>query len=484
LDALFGTGGRVTIDFGTGMTSTAGSVAVRSDGKILVAGATGGSFAVALYSSAGTLDPSFGTGGVVTTVFPPTVTVTQGSDILLEDDGEVIVTGLGTVPGPPRTTRVPLPISFMTRYTSNGTLDTAFGTNGIIVFPTGFSLSREGFIQSDGKIVFATQNVFRLKSDGSLDTNFGQNGFATPPFPISGHLVGAALQPDGKIIAAGDASSGFALLRFNPDGSFDSTFGVGGKATTDFSFMIHNAADMLVQPNGRVIVAGTSDQGVATDFALARFLPDNVGLPNQRFVEQIYWDLLRRPVDSSGLAAWTGPLDQGRSRLQIVTAIQSSPEYHTIKVQDLYQLVLGRTPDASGLATWVSFLNGAGTAEQLEAILLGSAEFFVAHGSDNNAGFLPALYQLILQRPIDSSGAQTWGQALQSGALSRQAVAAALLASPESDQLEVQSLYMQFLRRTADPGGLDTFTTALQRGVNNEQVALILMGSAEYLSRV
>jgi hypothetical protein len=150
----------------------------------------------------------------------------------------------------------------------------------------------------------------------------------------------------------------------------------------------------------------------------------------------------------------------------------------------LYQIVLGRTPDASGLGTWVSFLNGGGTAEQLEAILLGSAEFFVAHGSDDNEGFLPALYQLILQRPIDSSGAQTWGQALQSGALSRQAVAAALLASLESDHLEVQSLYMQFLHRTADPSGLDTFTTALQRGVSNEQVALILMGSAEYFARV
>ena len=136
------------------------------------------------------------------------------------------------------------------------------------------------------------------------------------------------------------------------------------------------------------------------------------------------------------------------------------------------------------MANWVSFLNVGGTAEQLESILLGSDEFFAAHGSDNHNGFLPALYQVVLQRPIDSAGSQHWGQALQSGALSRQAVAAAVLASLESDQLEVQNLYMQFLHRATDPGGLDAFTTALQRGVSNEQVALILMGSAEYFARV
>ncbi len=153
-------------------------------------------------------------------------------------------------------------------------------------------------------------------------------------------------------------------------------------------------------------------------------------------------------------------------------------------VGDLYKLVLGRAVDASGLTTWVTFLNQGHPAEQLEAILLGSDEFFVSHGNQDNQLFLSALYLTVLQRPIDSSGAQGWGQALQSGASSRQGVAAAVLASVESDRREVQTLYMQFLDRAADPSGLDTFTTALQRGVSNEQIAILLMSSAEYFARV
>ncbi len=140
--------------------------------------------------------------------------------------------------------------------------------------------------------------------------------------------------------------------------------------------------------------------------------------------------------------------------------------------------------DPSGQIAWVSFLNRGGTAAQLEAFLLGSDEFFALHGSDNSNGFLPALYQIVLNRPIDTSGAQAWGQALQSGKLSRTAVAAAILGSPESDQLEVQGDYHRFLRRDADPGGLSSLTNRLQSGLSNEQLALLFLTSAEYIARV
>jgi hypothetical protein len=142
--------------------------------------------------------------------------------------------------------------------------------------------------------------------------------------------------------------------------------------------------------------------------------------------------------------------------------------------------VLERPVDGLGQATWVSFLSRGGTAAQLEAILLGSDEFFAKHG--NSDGFLPALYRVVLQRPIDPSGAQFWGQAPRSTAASRQAVAAGFLTSLEADQLQVESLYLQYLHRPADTGGLDIFTTALARGFTSEQVAVILLSSAEYFA--
>src|SRR5207248_5376760 len=76
--------------------------------------------------------------------------------------------------------------------------------------------------------------------------------------------------------------------------------------------------------------------------------PYNPGTSNQRFIEQVYFDLLRRPADSVGLTAWTGLLDKGLSRTQVVAAIQSSSEYHALVVGDLYQLVLQRPVDPSG----------------------------------------------------------------------------------------------------------------------------------------
>jgi len=153
-------------------------------------------------------------------------------------------------------------------------------------------------------------------------------------------------------------------------------------------------------------------------------------------------------------------------------------------ITDEYQTFLGRPPEAGPPFPWLDAMLGGLSRTTLESILVGSDEFFAAHGSDINQGFLPALYQIVLQRAIDMSGAQSWGQALQSGALSRQAVATAVLASLESDRLEVQSLYMQFLHRAADAGGLDAYANALQNGVSNEQVADVLMSSAEYFARV
>jgi hypothetical protein len=132
---------------------------------------------------------------------------------------------------------------------------------------------------------------------------------------------------------------------------------------------------------------------------------------------------------------------------------------------------------------WIGFLNRGGTVEQLEAILIGSAEYFSSRGGGTVNGFLQALYGDVLRRPIDSSGSQSWGQAIANG-LSRTAVAGNILASSESDQLEVQDLFRQVLRRPADTSGLSTYTTALQQGMPNELLLAVLTASDEYFARV
>src|SRR5262249_10589435 len=134
---------------------------------------------------------------------------------------------------------------------------------------------------------------------------------------------------------------------------------------------------------------------------------------DQSFVIRVYRDLLLRAPDSSGLAFFTGLLDQGTAtRTQVAQAIENSQEYQTLEVSNLYQGVLRRAADPSGLNTWVHYLAQGGTAEQLRALLLGSDEYFSRFGGGSNSGYLAALYQDALQRSLDATGAAGWGGAL------------------------------------------------------------------------
>jgi uncharacterized delta-60 repeat protein len=487
LDATFGTGGK--LDLGSGLGNA--SLGIQADGKIVVVG----SGTVMRLNANGSLDTSFGMGGMVT--------IGSGRPPVFQSDGKILLLG-----------------NQLTRLNPDGSLDTGFGMAGVVQILNGRGVA----LQSDGKILFdSLQNadglvqLMRYNPDGSLDTSFGTGGMVA----ISqGAGSGIAVQPDGKIVLGSplarfnlDGSvdplfAGSSLLTgslygfdrvvlapdgtiitilltgvavYKPDGTFKVRFGDAGLIEPDFTL-----ADFGLEPDGNLVLVGTTTASGHTTMTVARYLATGGSslTPNQLFIAQVYPDLLQRPVDPGGLAFWSGLLDRGSSPSQVVQEMQSSQEYHSLEVRNLYRRVLGRFPDDSGSAAWTTFLNQGGTVLQLEAFLLGSGEFFAIHGSDNNQGFLPALYQIVLQRPIDSSGAQSWGQALQAGALSRQAVAAAVLASIESDHLEVQSLYLQFLHRAADPSGLDTFTTELQQGVPYEQVAGILLSSAEYVARV
>jgi len=197
LDPTFGTDGKVLTDFDHS-TDIANGVAVQADGKLVVVGTTyinndfsGEDFAVARYNPDGTLDKTFGAGGKVQTDFPGLAAV--ASSVVVQPDGKIVVAG-GAFP-----------------------LFTFLG---------------------DFKVV-------RYNSNGSLDTSFGNGGIVTTNFPQGSYAFDVALQPDGKIIAAGtvfvdfnpgeSSDTDFALARYNADGTPDTTFGNGGQVTTDLS---------------------------------------------------------------------------------------------------------------------------------------------------------------------------------------------------------------------------------------------------------
>ena len=122
---------------------------------------------------------------------------------------------------------------------------------------------------------------------GTLDATFDGDGKVLTAFLPAGmdFVLGLAVQPDQKIVAAGYAtgmnSQDFALARYHPDGSLDDSFGQGGKSTLDFNAGIDFGRSMLLQPDGKIVVAGCAANGSMTDFAVARFLEN--GDPDPSF---------------------------------------------------------------------------------------------------------------------------------------------------------------------------------------------------------
>jgi len=291
LDTSFGTGGKVTTSIGNG-NDAASSVAIQPDGKIVVAGwyynGTDDDIALIRYNSNGSQDTSFGTDGKVTTAIGNSDD--WANSMLIQPDGKIVVAG-----GSINALNWNLPLigyksnninlwgancNFaLVRYNSNGSLDTGFGSGGKVTtaIGNGDGEATEIAIQADGKIIaVGTPNGFthflfngdtalvRYNSNGSLDTAFGTGGKVTPVGSNADvALLSAAIQPDGKIIAAGYSDNGsnhdIALLRYNNNGSSDTSFGEDGKVITPISSNGNDIAyAMKLQPDGKIVVTGYS----------------------------------------------------------------------------------------------------------------------------------------------------------------------------------------------------------------------------------
>jgi uncharacterized delta-60 repeat protein len=274
LDPSFGSGGKVTTVFGPGSNGGFG-VAIQADGKIVAVGRSGsGGFAVARYNADGSLDASFGSGGKVTTVFG---VFDVAFAVAIQGDGKIVAVG-ATAPGG-------FCCQFaLARYNVEGSLDASFGSGGEVTTAFGGdSEARALAIQADGKIVVVGSKfdpfspglaIARYNTDGSLDTSFGAGGEVTTNFGGFADSANAvALQSDGKIVVSGGGgpSNDFALARLNADGSLDNSFGANGKVTTDFGAS-DRANGVAIQGDGKIVAAGSG--GFFTRFALARYNTD------------------------------------------------------------------------------------------------------------------------------------------------------------------------------------------------------------------
>ena len=273
LDLTFGTGGMVTTPV-FGFTNHANAIALQNDGKIVAVG-SGPGMTVLRYNSNGSLDPSFnGTGRAVETEG-------DAQGVAIQADGKIVVVGsIFTTPT----------VDFkVVRYNSNGTLDTSFDQDGIVVTSVreATDVAYSVAIQTDGKLVVSGRSdsnpvfvtsfaIVRYNTNGSLDNTFDSDGKVIVPGPGNAITDSIAIQPDGKIVVAHNVyiSSAYRLtvVRYNSDGSPDTSFNSTGSLSTVVGTNVEFAS-MALQPDGKIVVGCSSYTGNAQgyDFWVVRY---------------------------------------------------------------------------------------------------------------------------------------------------------------------------------------------------------------------
>ncbi len=272
LDPSFGIDGKV-ITYMDGNT-VGNSLAIQDDGKIIFGGWSPWHIKVARYNDDGALDLTFGVGGTIELDIPEYYGEKCRSIALLSD-GKILIGGFGN--------HISSDIAhfMLVRLNPDGNLDETFGDGGIVIGEEGTAEAMT--IQTDGKIVLAGTDGFSIKllrynSEGILDDSFGAGGIVISEVGISSQASAVAIQSDGKIITAGTAvdesfSSGFSVVRHNSIGTLDNTFGVEGKVLTILEeSSLTKGKTLVIQSNGKIIVGGyaQNDAGLV-GFGMVRY---------------------------------------------------------------------------------------------------------------------------------------------------------------------------------------------------------------------
>jgi uncharacterized delta-60 repeat protein len=309
LDASFGVNGIITTKIDTGDNSIR-SLIIQPDGKLVVAGYSGCdhfnvNFALARYNIDGSLDNSFGTNGTVITSFGDISMVISSA---LQVDGKIVAVGnmgSGVSPGGNKFA--------LSRYTTNGNLDSTFGTNGKIttavrnIDDVAYSVR----IQADGKIIAAGTSyhdtnfdigpdiaLVRYNTNGSIDTTFGTKGKVITALNDDSFAGSINIQEDQKIVVSGGTYNGgnynLVLLRYTIDGLLDKSFGINGIVTTTSGSVNDHVFSSIIQPDNKIVVIGSSLNNSVWDFCVVRYNNDG-SLDNTFGIDGI----VITPIDSS-----------------------------------------------------------------------------------------------------------------------------------------------------------------------------------------
>lgn len=284
LDTTFNGTGKLTSGILTSGRDELQKLAVQSDGKILAAGYSAtDNLSIVRYNSNGTLDNTFNNNGIVKDNFfhlyygnPP-----KSSSVLSQTNGKVILVG-SFLNDNTNTNDI-----FVRRYNANGSIDNTFGNSGIAVFNinNNWTYANSAVLQSDGKILVLGETyrdttnaltLIRFNSNGTLDSTFNGTGFLSTGLPANSEGNSIVVQPDGKILAGGWINNGFVrnllLVRYNSNGSFDNTFNGNGIVTQSLGADENVILKLALQSDGKIVALSSYENASgSTKLALLRF---------------------------------------------------------------------------------------------------------------------------------------------------------------------------------------------------------------------
>ncbi len=372
LDTSFDTDGLKTIDF-AGQDDLANSVAIQSNGKIVVAGSSAlanngpSRFAIVRLNSDGSFDTSFDSDGKA--ISSSTSIDEAAHSLVIDSNGRLILGGYRYIS--PRANGTSGYDFTLMRFKANGNIDTAFGTSGTTSTYFGTTIANTIInsisLQSDGKIIAVGEAqkpsdidlaVARYNTDGSLDNTFGTSGSTTLDIAVDSFqaLNNLAIQTDDKIIVGGFLNSDFALARLLTNGALDTTFDADGIVTTDFGSLDEGIRGIAVQTDGKILAGGVS----ATDFALARYNSNGT-------LDSSFGQVGKTTTDFGGFDIVNDITTQSDGRINI--AGTSNHDFVLGRfMHDAYE-TLTQTVSAGDTVTTDSELNGATASDPIETTL-------------------------------------------------------------------------------------------------------------------
>jgi uncharacterized delta-60 repeat protein len=275
IDSTFDSDGKAVISLKMS-DNWANSTVLDRLGRIIVAGSADGDFGLARYHDDGTLDSTFGVNGRVVTP------IANGEEIVA-----AAIDGMGRIVCAGHTWFNGKRDFAVARYNADGSLDTTFGLSGIVIAPvgTGHDSVSSVVIDSMNRIIVAGDAydgsngnfaLVRFLPNGSLDETFGIGGKVFTDFgSYEDFANNVTIDALGRILVAGHGGSGFALARYNADGSLDATFDGDGRVSTSFGSSYDTVSSIAIDSSGRIVAAGfTAAGGGDWNFALARYNSD------------------------------------------------------------------------------------------------------------------------------------------------------------------------------------------------------------------